>query len=318
MTHYKIELNLAAELVKTATDITEWFRVKGFESFQKEDESPVTLADYASQLFIVKKLREKFPNDQIIAEESYNSHIDINVQKIIKKCYSSLELDLVEDFERNLNYRGPYSPRQWTVDPIDGTKGFQKNLTYAIGIGFMINSELIAAAIGVPNYNEKGRALFIAEKNQGARVSYGEEDFTPIRVTDNKNIKKAKMCHSLHYDEPWVIKFAHLAEINKFIQKDSMAKFCMVADGTADLYIKPFRISTTLIGFSARLPGCRQSDFMWQVRQIDLLLADTVIFSSQIDNPGNISHTLYLKNPRNKRSKFMTVNNDIVEKQLVS
>ena len=103
----------------------------------------------------------------------------------------------------------------------------------------MINSELITAAIGVPNYNERGTALFIAEKNQGARVSYGEEDFIPIRVTNNKNIKKAKMCHSLHYDEPWVIKFAHIAEINKFIQKDSMAKFCMVADGTADLYIKP-------------------------------------------------------------------------------
>ena len=182
---------------------------------------------------------EKFPNDQIIAEESYNSHIDINVQKIIKKCYSSLELDLVEDFERNLNYRGPYSPRQWTVDPIDGTKGFQKNLTYAIGIGFMINSELIAAAIGVPNYNEKGRALFITEKNQGTRVSYDEEDFIPISVTEKKNIKKAKMCHSLHYDEPWVMQFAEIAEVSNYIQMDSMAKFCMVADGTADLYIKP-------------------------------------------------------------------------------
>jgi len=239
MTYYKIELNLAAELVKTATDITEWFRIKGFESFQKEDKSPVTLADYASQLFIVKKLKEKFPNDQIIAEESYNSHININVQKIIKMCYRSLELDLIEDIERILNYRGPYSPRQWTVDPIDGTKGFQKNLSYAIGIGFMNNSELIAAAIGVPNYNEKGRALFIAEKNQGARVSYGEEDFIPINVSDKKNIKKAKMCHSLHYDEPWVMEFAEIAGISNYIQMDSMAKFCMVADGTADLYIKP-------------------------------------------------------------------------------
>jgi len=239
MTHYKIELNLAVELVKTATDITEWLRVKGFKSFQKDDESPVTLADYASQLFIVKKLREKFPNDQIIAEESYNSHIDINVQKIIKRCYRSLELDLVEDIERLLNYRGSYSPRQWTIDPIDGTKGFQKNLSYAVGIGFMDNSELIAAAIGVPNYNEKGRAIFIAGKNQGTRVSYGEEDFIPISVTNKNNIKKAKMCHSLHYNEPWVMEFAQIAEISNIIQIDSMAKFCMVADGTADLYIKP-------------------------------------------------------------------------------
>ncbi|MFX0141347.1 MAG: inositol monophosphatase family protein [Candidatus Hodarchaeota archaeon] len=239
MTRYKIELNFATELVKTATDITEWFRIKGFESFQKKDESPVTLADYASQLFIVKRLKEKFPNDQIIAEESYSSHIDVNVQKIIKRCYRSLELDLFEDIEGILNYRGSYSPRQWTIDPIDGTKGFQKNLSYAVGIGLMVNSELIAAAIGVPNYNEKGKALFIAESNQGTRVSYGYEDFIPISVSNKRNIKKAKMCHSLHYDEPWVMEFAHKAEINNFIQVDSMAKFCMVADGTADLYIKP-------------------------------------------------------------------------------
>ncbi|MFW9948076.1 MAG: inositol monophosphatase family protein [Candidatus Odinarchaeota archaeon] len=243
MTQYKIELNLAVELVKTATDITEWFRAKGYESFQKEDMTPVTLADYASQLFIVKKLKETFPNDQIIAEESYNSHIDMNVQNIMKRCYRSLELDWTEDIERILNYRGPYSPRQWTVDPIDGTMGFQKNLSYAVGIGFMNNSELIAAVIGVPNYNGKGRALFIAEKNQGAGVSYSEEDFIPIRVSDKKNIKQAKMCHSLHYDEPWVMKFAEKAEIRKYMQMDSMAKFCMVADGTADLYVKPMNVN---------------------------------------------------------------------------
>ena len=47
------------------------------------------------------------------------------------------------------------------------------------------------------------------------------------------------MCHSLHYDKPWVMKFANKIGINQLVQIDSMAKLCMVADGSADIYIKP-------------------------------------------------------------------------------
>lgn len=239
MTEYNNELSLATELVKVATEITEWFRKEGFESFQKENDSPVTLADYASQIYIINKIKERFPNDQIIAEENVSTIIIKPVQEDIIRCYNSLNLELTEEFKIILNDKGNLSRRQWTVDPIDGTKGFQKNLSYAVGIGFMIKSELIVAAIGVPNYNKEGKAIFIAEKNQGTRASYGGKEFERIFVSKNKNIQKAKMCHSLHYDKPWVIEFARKAKIDKLIQMDSMAKFCMVADGTADLYIKP-------------------------------------------------------------------------------
>ena len=56
MTDFKKELSLVLEIVKTATFITEWFSNIGFESYQKEDNSPVTLADYASQIYITNKM----------------------------------------------------------------------------------------------------------------------------------------------------------------------------------------------------------------------------------------------------------------------
>ena len=242
MTNFNKELSLAIKLVKKASKITEWFRKEEILSFKKEDESPVTLADFASQIFIISKIKELFPKDQIIAEEDSGAFINLKVEDIIKKCYNSLNLVFEDDFKETLNYRGSISKRQWTIDPIDGTKGFQKHLAYAIGIGFMVQSEPTVCAISVPNYNERNLTIFSAEKNYGAKVSYGAQNFNPIKVSENKIIKNFRMCHSLHYDKPWVMNFARSLGITSFVQMDSMAKFCMIADSTADLYIKPLNI----------------------------------------------------------------------------
>ena len=243
MSSFNKELSLAIKLVKKASKITEWFRKEKVLSFKKEDESPVTLADFASQTFIISKIKELFPEDQIIAEEDSGAFINLNVEDIIKKCYNSLNLVFEDNFKDTLNYRGSISKRQWTIDPIDGTKGFQKHLAYAIGIGFMVQSEPTVCAISVPNYNERNLTIFSAEKNYGAKVSYGDQNFNLIKVSENKTIKNFRMCHSLHYDKPWVMNFARSLGITSFVQMDSMAKFCKVADSTADLYIKPLNIN---------------------------------------------------------------------------
>jgi 3'(2'), 5'-bisphosphate nucleotidase len=121
--------------------------------------------------------------------------------------------------------------------------GFQKGLSYAVGLGLMLNSDAILSIIGVPNYNSKGNAVFTAEKGKGAKAIYGNNPIIPIKVSKHHEIKTSLMCHSLHYDKPWVMKFAKLIGIEKVIQIDSMAKFCMIADGTADIYLKPMSSS---------------------------------------------------------------------------
>ena len=235
MKRFDRELKIAVETVRIATEITKWFRNVGFKSFQKQDNSPVTLADYASQFFITFRIAESFPEDQIIAEETNEINLTLNELDTIKSCYNNLDIDI----EIDLSQKRSKSERQWTVDPIDGTKGFQKNLSYAIGIGLMINSIPQISIIGVPNFNEKGTAIFIAEKNNGAKVSYGGESFSHIQVSEQDTLSESMMCHSLHYDEPWVMKFASEINISKFIQMDSMAKFCLIANGDADIYVKP-------------------------------------------------------------------------------
>ena len=241
MSQYNRELKFAIDIVRKASIITEWFRKKGIESFsfKKSDQSPVTLADFASQIYLISQLRESFQDDQIIAEEENIEFIDLKAENLIKQCFEELNIIDLEILKENIRYHGKSSVRQWTIDPIDGTIGYQKGLSYAIGVGFMIESNPKICAIAVPNYNEKALAIFSAEKNQGAQVLYNKNVFKPIKVNHNEDIHNIRLCHSLHYDQPWVLNFAQDIGIRKFIQIDSMAKFCMVADGTADLYLKP-------------------------------------------------------------------------------
>jgi len=241
VTYFK-ELSLAVNLVKESSKITEWFRTNNLSSFIKKDDSPVTLADFASQIFIISNIKKHFPEDQIIAEEESSVFIDSDAENILKKCFNSLHITFEENIKETLNYRGSNSKRQWTVDPIDGTKGFQKGLAYAIGMGFMVQAEPTICAIGVPNYKNTSLTIFSAEKNQGAKVSYGDQNFTEIGVSNKKEIKRFRICHSLHYNKPWVLDFARSLGIANFIPLDSMAKLCMVADGSSEIYIKPMNM----------------------------------------------------------------------------
>jgi 3'(2'), 5'-bisphosphate nucleotidase len=239
MSRFKKELELAINLVINASKITEWFRKRGFKSFLKVDQTPVTIADFASQIYIVSQLKEYFPDDQIIAEEENSDFLNIKAAHLIEQCFRELNLNKLQNIKNNIRFQGKTSERQWTVDPIDGTIGYQKGLSYAVGIGFMIKSIPKLCAISVPNYNEKSLAIFTAEEDQGSQVSYDNKNFAPIKVSQNEDLSNIRLCHSLHYDQPWVVNFAKKIGIKNFIRIDSMAKFCMVADGTVDLYIKP-------------------------------------------------------------------------------
>ena len=68
------------------------------------------------------------------------------------------------DFKEIINYGGKPSEYTWTIDPIDGTQGYIEGLSYAIGIGFIDGSQPTISVISVPNYDERGLAIFYAER----------------------------------------------------------------------------------------------------------------------------------------------------------
>ena len=118
---YQKELTVATKLVKNASRITGWFKEQNFRKLEKNDKTPVTLADMASQIYIISGLKKEFPNDQIIAEEE-SSLLASKLKGRIEKSFSQLNIPIKGDFKEILDYRGSSSQRKWTIDPVAGTK----------------------------------------------------------------------------------------------------------------------------------------------------------------------------------------------------
>ena len=114
---YKVAIRSCVEASKAIMRIY----AKNFESFKKEDGSPLTKADLASTEIIHKYLDPL--GIPITGEESKNSRY--SERKKWKNC--------------------------WCIDPLDGTKEFiKKNGEFAINIAFLENQSSVFGVIASP------------------------------------------------------------------------------------------------------------------------------------------------------------------------
>ena len=119
----------------------------------------VTSADRGSQRLIARRVRERFPGDQVIGEEDNLS--DAEVMGRIRSAPG----------------------RMWLVDPLDGTVNYIRGLGgYAVSIAVFERGEVVRAAICLPETDE----LLLAEKGAGATLQ-GE----PIRVSSRERLSDA-------------------------------------------------------------------------------------------------------------------------------
>lgn len=259
------ELEFARHLVHRASFITNWFKEKRFNILRKRDKTPVTLADLSSQIYMQSQIKLQFPEYGIISEEDA-THLGKNMKKRIKKSYKSLKsshnlsapeassLEQIVNYEGNLN-----SEYLWSIDPIDGTKGYVRDLSYAIGVCLFKNYEPYICAVGVPKYKGKELAIFSAQRGEGAWRSNDNIHHKRIKVSEQKKLSKAKITRSLHHVIGWEKDFLTMAGITSDMQMDGMGKGALVADGSVDIYFRPY-------------PTKVQS--IWDVGPIDLLIRE--------------------------------------------
>lgn len=170
----------------------------------KRDNSPLTQADLVSHQIIVKGLAELSPKWPILSEES---------REIV------------------------FSERQkwgyfWLVDPLDGTKEFLKrNGEFTVNIALMEDSAPILGVVYAPAidrlyYGARGAGSF---KEEGGVVS-------PIRTaTADAGTIRVVMSRSHGSGEESLERFTGGAPC-EFVSMGSSLKFCLVAEGSADVY----------------------------------------------------------------------------------
>lgn len=131
-------LEIAKEAAITAgIEVFKIYDKGNFEAYEKDDNTPVTSADYRSNEIIMKALTTATPDIPIMSEET--------------------ELP-------NLEKRSKWK-RYWLIDPIDGTQEFiARSGDFAVNIALIEDNEPVIGVI----YWPPGETLYFASKGEGA------------------------------------------------------------------------------------------------------------------------------------------------------
>lgn len=219
---------------------------------QKEDKSPVTIADYGSQALILHALSRETPELGIVAEEQgealrANPEMCERIARFTTSACPDVNADTLPDWLDHGAHQGGNSGRFWTLDPIDGTKGFLRGGQYAVALALIEDGYPVLGVLGCPRYDQLDgvttRAIFYGGRGQEARVIPGQGgQERPVRVCANLASSDARLCESVESAHTAHDRSAKLIDVlgisSDVLRMDSQAKYAAVAHGAAGLYMR--------------------------------------------------------------------------------
>ncbi len=173
----------------------------------KKDDSPLTKADLAAHHHIVAGLKELTPEIPIISEESG-----------------------VPDYSERKEWN-----KFWMVDPLDGTKEFiKKNGEFTVNIALIEESVPVMGVVYVPATG----VVYYGEQGVGTFKKDEESKITQLINQEFKKPGKARIVVSRsHGDDATKKKLENIGiEVTEEVPSGSSLKFCLVAEGKADIY----------------------------------------------------------------------------------
>ncbi len=251
---YERELQVALDAAREAAGLCRTVQAAITpDVLQKKDKSPVTVADYGSQALVCRRLAEAFPNDAVIAEEDSAALREPDHAELLQKVVTNVHTIRPEADAAAVcnwidhNRTSVYTKRFWTLDPIDGTKGFIRKEQYAIALALIVEGRVTVAALACPNLPGPGGeigAIFTAVRGGGAFTQPLRPGQSPRRigVSHTANSSSARFCESVesgHSNHSEAAKIAENLGISAApVRMDSQAKYGVVARGEADIYLR--------------------------------------------------------------------------------
>lgn len=248
---YEKEKQLVIGVATAAAKLCEQVRADIPQAIEKKDKSPVTVADLGAQAVICKALGEAFPDDPVVGEEDATELRKPEMAETLTKVTNYVKALLPdatsEDITRWIDHgNGKVSPRYWTLDPIDGTKGFLRQDQYAVALALVENGEVkvgVLACPAMPLDGGKTGALYVAVRGEGATMvplSGGEPQ--PLQVVNSDDVANFRFVESVeaaHGDQSRQNAIAQAVGITTdSVRVDSQAKYGIVASGKAALYLR--------------------------------------------------------------------------------
>lgn len=265
MPDYAKMLEAAREAVTLASGVCRQVQnaLDSVRQITKDDNSPVTIADFASQAVVARALTDRLgqivlvgeEDSKFLREESHAAHLDA-VLAAVGGVFPDLTRDdllrLIDVGAGDTHHTG-----FWTLDPIDGTKGFLRGQQYAIALAYIENAQPVVAAMGCPNLpadfsadldaKDPGGCAYISIKGEGAYEIAGDSSPTRIRSSDVGEGDPVSVCgsveraHSNADDTDRIL--AHIAAASGHptgepVRIDSQCKYAVTARGQAHAYLR--------------------------------------------------------------------------------
>ncbi|MFK8068884.1 MAG: 3'(2'),5'-bisphosphate nucleotidase [Gammaproteobacteria bacterium] len=226
------------------------------QQLQKNDKSPVTVADFAAQAVVTHVLASSLGSIKLVGEETSaelretdQETLCLSVVKAVQTVWAEATKEQVLD-AIDLGNHDASSSSYWTLDPIDGTKGFLRGGQYAISLALIENGEVILGVLGCPNLSldfdrafdqpDPDGVIYFAQRDEGAwRAVDGN---SPQKITTGSYDGLIRVCesvesgHSKHDDTARIVE--KLGGAGESAKLDSQCKYAVVARGQADAYLR--------------------------------------------------------------------------------
>jgi len=252
---YQLELTTGIKAVRAAANVCRAVQANLItaDTLEKKDKSPVTVADFAAQAIVCAHLLKVLPNDLMVGEED-SAELRTGeeaglrasvVQHVADELGGADEAQVLGWIDHG-SHDGS-EVRYWTLDPIDGTKGFLRGEQYAIALGLIENGEVVAGVLGCPNLKvgDHQGALFTATKDGGAtmyRLFDETDQGQSIEVAQVTSASEARFCESVesgHSNQGEAAQIAAILGITgEPYRIDSQCKYAAVARNDASIYLR--------------------------------------------------------------------------------
>ena len=207
-TNYKEEIRIAVELARAAGAVLLEHYHSPFLVEQKinalQEMEEVTAADREANELIVTRLRQEFPDDGILAEES-------------------------SDTEHRLD-----KDRVWLIDPMDGTKNFiARDGDFAVQIGVAVNGESVAGVV----YQPVRDVLYRAARGNGSWIETADKPAQRMSVSNRTEPSEMVLASSRSHRGPRMDRVVSAFGFKEEMRRGSVGvKMGLIAEQRADLY----------------------------------------------------------------------------------
>lgn len=257
MLNLSAEAEFAVDAVREAARLTRLVQQQMVSpALTKVDKSPVTVADFSAQAIVAHRLLSHFPDAVLVGEEDaceLRAEEGLATLDQIRRFVATCEpAATVDDICRWIDYGcGEPGDEFWTLDPVDGTKGFLRGEQYAVALALVRQGRVEIGVLGCPELERASESavggegsLLVAVRGAGAWTQplFVDGPWRQLHVSPNSDVRRTRIFRSVESAHTNTGQLGTLAKAMgaeaESIPMDSQAKYAALAGGAGEMLVR--------------------------------------------------------------------------------